>query len=98
MRHLPLYSVVGADVGGKILVNEDPGLADLCSRYVPELGLGAQPFGVTTKKGSGFWQTERFHAAASFPRQPRGSVFKENVPQRLEQALASGCGSFPDPE
>jgi hypothetical protein len=52
-------------MGGKILVNEDPGLADLCPRYVPELGLGAQPFGMTTKKGGGLWQTERLHAASA---------------------------------
>jgi hypothetical protein len=53
LRHLPLHSVVGADVGGKILLNKDPGFANFCSRYMPELGLGAQPFGVTTEKGGG---------------------------------------------
>lgn len=72
MRHLPVHSVDGADVGGKILVNEDPGLADLCSRYVPELGLGAQPFGMTTEKDGGLRRTECLHVASLCPHQAIG--------------------------
>jgi hypothetical protein len=62
LRHLPLISIVCADIGNKVLFDEDPGFAYLRSRDTPELGLRAQPFGVTVQKGSGLREAERFHA------------------------------------
>lgn len=63
MQRLPRSNIKRAQVGGKVLLEEHPGSADLGPWNSPRFGPLAQLFGVQAEEGGGRLKVEGMHTA-----------------------------------